>query len=169
MVAAAGLGVWFSRPALPGTVWAAALLCALVPDVDVVAFALGIPYEHMFGHRGITHSLTFAALLAALLVGSGLVGGTPGRARLWLLLFLATMSHGMLDALTSGGRGVAFFAPFDETRYFFPFRPIRVSPIGVTWLFSRRGAVVLATELIWVWLPTAAFVAGVLAWRRARP
>ena len=38
-------------------------------------------------------------------------------------------SHGVLDALTDGGPGVAFLAPFDDTRYFFPWRPIRVSPL----------------------------------------
>ena len=39
-----------------------------------------------------------------------------------LYLFLSTASHGVLDALTDGGLGVAFFSPFDQTRYFFPFR-----------------------------------------------
>lgn len=34
--------------------------------------------------------------------------------------------------LTDGGLGVAFFSPFDNKRYFLPWRPIRVSPISVT-------------------------------------
>jgi inner membrane protein len=41
-------------------------------------------------------------------------------------------SHGILDAMTDGGLGVAFFSPFDDTRCFFPFRPIKVSPIGLS-------------------------------------
>ncbi len=50
--------------------------------------------------------------------------------KVWLFLFVATISHGILDALTDGGLGVAFFAPFVNTRYFFPWTPIKVSPIG---------------------------------------
>jgi inner membrane protein len=70
-------------------------------------------------------------------------------------LFLSTLSHGILDALTSGGLGVAFFAPFDNSRYFFPWRPIRVSPISVSGFFSSRGLQVLRSELQWIWLPAA--------------
>jgi inner membrane protein len=87
-----------------------------------------------------------------------------------VLLFLCTASHGVFDAMTSGGLGVAFFAPFDETRYFFPWRPIRVSPIGFGF-FSRRGLAVLLSEIVWLWLP-ALFVAGVATvinrWGRKR-
>ena len=75
--------------------------------------------------------------------------------KLWLYLFLATISHGLLDAMTGGGLGVAFFAPFVNTRYFFPFRPIRVSPIGSSF-FSARGFTVLESEIIWIWIPSAA-------------
>src|SRR6267378_8050335 len=50
---------------------------------------------------------------------------TPG---LWRFFFLATASHGLLDAMTNGGLGVAFFAPFCDTRYFLPWQPIVVSP-----------------------------------------
>ena len=54
---------------------------------------------------------------------------------------------------------MAFFAPFDPTRYFFPWRPIEVSPIGVGF-FSARGLSTLTSEVFWVWLPTAALVAA---------
>jgi inner membrane protein len=52
----------------------------------------------------------------------------------WLVmfyLFAATVSHGLLDALTDGGLGVAFFSPFDTSRYFFPWRPISVCPMAL--------------------------------------
>jgi hypothetical protein len=35
-------------------------------------------------------------------------------------LFLATAGHGLLDAMTNGGLGLAFFSPFDNHRYFLP-------------------------------------------------
>lgn len=65
-------------------------------------------------------------------------GLSPGW--MWLYLFLATISHSLLDALTNGGMGVALFAPFDNRRFFFPFRPIEVAYFGVSWLFypTRR-------------------------------
>jgi inner membrane protein len=88
----------------------------------------------------------------------------------WLgFLFLVAVSHGLLDALTDGGLGVAFFAPFDGRRYFFPWRPIEVSPIGLGF-FSARGARTFLSELQWVWLPTGALVGAVEAvrWLRAR-
>ena len=66
--------------------------------------------------------------------------GTAGAACLWLSLFMATASHGVLDAMTDGGSGVAFLAPFDDTRYFLPWRPIPVSPIGVSRFFSGAGS-----------------------------
>jgi inner membrane protein len=70
--------------------------------------------------------------------------------------------------MTDGGLGIAFFSPFDRTRYFLPWRPIRVSPIGVASFFSRWGLEVLASELVYVWLPVAATVAGCRLWRSRR-
>src|SRR4029450_4848408 len=101
--------------------------CAILPDIDVIGFQFGVRYGDMLGHRGITHSITFAVAVSAVVALA-----SPGRPRwlAWLCLFLATVSHGLFDAMTDGGLGVAFFAPFSEARYFFPFRPIHVSPIG---------------------------------------
>jgi inner membrane protein len=123
----------------------------------------------VLGHRGITHSLAFAAVLAALVVALGFRGPrwTGRRPTLWLLLFLATASHGVLDAMTNGGSGIAFFAPFDDTRYFFPWRPIPVSPISLDRFLSERGLRVLQGEMLWVWLPAGLLVGlGTLARRR---
>jgi inner membrane protein len=74
--------------------------------------------------------------------------------RLSLFLFLACVSHGILDAMTNGGLGVAFFSPFSNARYFFPFQPIEVSPIGVGRFFSESGLLVLRSEAKWLWLPS---------------
>ena len=50
-----------------------------------------------------------------------------GRISLWTHFF-ASGVHGLLDAMTDGGLGVAFFSPFDNRRYFLPWTPIRVIP-----------------------------------------
>ncbi len=68
-------------------------------------------------------------------------------------LFACAASHGMLDALTNGGLGVAFFSPFEPRRYFFPWRPIAVSPLSVSRFLAGRGLRILAGELKWVVLP----------------
>jgi len=79
------------------------------------------------------------------------------RARVWIYLFLATASHGMLDAVTSGGGGIAFFAPVVNDRYFFPWRPILVSPMSIRRFFTARGLAILASEFRWVWVPAGLF------------
>ena len=206
----------------------------MLPDVDVIAFSLGIPYDDMIGHRGFTHSFFFAAIAGAVVTwhlrhrptsdshrptsdsyrpgsdshrsgsdshqpgsdshrpgsDSHRPGSDPHRPASdphrptsdshrpasdshWPALFLwftaVTASHGLLDALTNGGRGIAFFAPFSDHRYFFPWRPIQVSPIGVGF-FSPRGLRVLASEAQWIWLPSAIIaVSARLIRRRSSP
>jgi inner membrane protein len=73
--------------------------------------------------------------------------------RCFFVLFLAWASHGFLDALTTGGYGVAYFSPFSSKRYFFPWTPIQVSPMGIKSFFTAWGWSVFKNELIWVWLP----------------
>ena len=81
--------------------------------------------------------------------------------------FLVTASHGVLDALTDGGLGIAFFAPFDNSRYFFPWTPIKVSPIGISEFFTAYGMKVLVSELVWVGIPVGAGLIGItfIRWR----
>jgi inner membrane protein len=162
--------VGFYGAEIPQRVWVVGALCATAPDLDVIGFRFGVAYGDFLGHRGLTHSIPFAAALAAGIVGIGLPRGVPGLApgRLATYLFLATASHGLLDALTDGGLGVALLAPFDQTRYFFPVRPIRVSPIGVQPFFTQRGLAVLASEVAWVWLPSALLAVTALLYKRGR-
>jgi inner membrane protein len=158
----------FARPGVPLRLWWLGALGAMAPDLDVVAFALGVPYEHPLGHRGLWHSLPFAACAAAILAVLAFPRALPAfpRSRIWLYLFVAIASHGLLDAFTDGGLGVALLAPFDDRRIFFPVRPIAVSPIGVSAFLSARGLTVIGSELLFVWLPFAAL--GWALWRRAR-
>ena len=109
-----------------------------------------------------------AALLAGIIVGLAFRGGVAGMGPLylWLYLFLATASHGVLDAMTDGGLGVAFFAPFDNQRYFLPWRPIRVSPISIGRFFSERGIAVIRSEMLAIWVPSMLIAA--LGWALRR-
>jgi inner membrane protein len=138
--------------------WTIALVCSALPDVDVIGFSFGVRYGDLWGHRGMTHSILFAAIAG--IVAAMFLGGSRGQL-LWngTLLFLTTASHGFLDAMTNGGLGIAFFSPFDQTRYFLPWRPILVSPIGLGRFLSERGAAVLGSEIVFVWMP--AIVVGV--------
>ncbi len=115
---------------------------ALLPDLDVIAFALRVPYSAPWGHRGAAHSVLLAAA----------AGGLAGiLARSWRTAAIAiptVVSHGLLDTLTDGGLGIALFWPFSDARWFAPFRPIPVAPIGAGMLSSRGLHVIAAESLL---------------------
>lgn len=119
---------------------------SMLPDADVVAFAFGVEYEDPWGHRGATHSLVFAAVIGAAVAMTASRFGLR-RLKTWVLATLVVASHPLLDTLTDGGLGCALFWPFDLTRYFAPWRPIPVSPLGLEFL-SPSGAFVAAVEVI---------------------
>jgi hypothetical protein len=68
-------------------------------------------------------------------------------ARTVVFAILVLASHPLLDTMTDGGLGCALWYPIDLTRYFAPWRPIPVAPIGVH-LLTAEGARVVLTELI---------------------
>jgi len=170
-LAGLSIGTCFYRPRISKLAWVAGAACSVLPDIDVIGFRCGIHYGDFWGHRGFTHSLLFAALLACAAVAIMCRNKNLGIGRFPLLayLFLATASHGLLDAMTNGGLGVAFFSPFDNTRYFLPWRPILVSPISMHRFFSGRGYAILENELLWIWIPAILFGAIVLASKRMKP
>ncbi|HWY42982.1 MAG TPA: metal-dependent hydrolase [Candidatus Sulfotelmatobacter sp.] len=152
-----------------GRFWFLALFCSALPDADVVGFRFGIHYSDLWGHRGLTHSILFGAVVG-IAVGMLLGGTWVERVGQGFLLFLITCSHGMFDAMTNGGLGIAFFSPFDTTRYFFSWRPIQVSPIGAGWFFSTRGVNILLNGALIVWLPMLVVgfaIYGLRRWREA--
>ncbi len=171
VIAALELGAFFYKPGVPKRVWVVGAVCSVIPDIDVIGFRFGIRYGDFWGHRGFTHSLVFAAVLASAVVFLGFRAGLPNISRLsmWTYFFLATASHGLLDAMTDGGLGVAFFAPFDNHRYFLPWTPIRESPIGLGRFFTIRGSAVIRSELLWIWVPVGALVVSALLLRSRRP
>jgi inner membrane protein len=165
-IAAAAVAHAYPEQRLPPRFWVWTAVCSMLPDADVIGFAFGVRYADMLGHRGLSHSFVFAAVVGAIV--AALYGnGTPRRGLLAVYFATVTASHALLDALTDGGLGVALFAPFINERYFLPWRPIEVSPIGPNF-FSARGASVLASELQWIWVPSAAVVAGIWLVRRAK-
>ena len=132
------------RPVMPR--WAlpvTAGLWAVAPDLDTpLMFGLGIPRTSIFSHRGFFHSPLFLIVAATLL--AFLVAGNMGRRTLaWLALMWAVsaVTHPLLDMLTDGGSGVMLLLPVSTERYFFPWRPIRVSPLSITGFFGRAGPI----------------------------
>ena len=164
-VAAVALIVAFPEKAVPRRMMLLGAVCSMAPDIDVIGFRFGVHYGDLLGHRGLSHSFAFAAAFALLAMLAARLTPPAHRGLVWLYLFLATASHGLLDAITDGGLGVALLSPFDTTRYFFPFTPIEVSPIGARF-FSARGFSVLLCEFRWVWLPSIAFAAVAFSIRR---
>lgn len=143
----------FESPTMNVKLLMLAMICSILPDIDVIAFYLGIPYASPWGHRGFTHSIVFAAFLGLILTPFyRYLNSTPRL--VFYFCFGCCVSHGMLDALTNGGLGIAFFWPFSDERYFFPFRPVQVSPIGINSFFSEWGIRVLVSESVWILLPT---------------
>jgi inner membrane protein len=126
---------------------------SLVPDLDVVAFRFRIPYAAPFGHRGAAHSicaaLAFAsvAALATRMTPEQQAATGQTRPRLWLLCAVVAISHGLLDTLTDGGLGIALLWPLSNRRYFAPWEPIPVAPIGAGML-TAEGLRVLMTEAL---------------------
>lgn len=161
-VAVLGLGAVVAPARTPKRIWAWAVILALLPDLDVLGFSAGIPYAHPWGHRGMTHSALAAGVMTlAAWAWEGRRESALASWRMGAFLFLAALSHGLLDAMTSGGLGVGFALPFLDQRVFLPWRPIRVSPIGAAF-FSARGLRVLASEALWIGVP--AIVLGLLGW-----
>lgn len=128
--------------------WTAAAL-AMLPDADAL-FLRWVDYGAVCGHRGLTHGLAFAAAVSGL-ASWGLVrrtARTVNRRSTFALIFVAVASHGILDAFTNGGMGIAFFSPFVNDRYFMPWTPIPVAPLSARAMLTRAGAELLAWEAI---------------------
>ena len=132
----------------------------ILPDLDVAAFALGIPYADALGHRGASHSLLFAGSIA--LLGAALHSRcAPDHRRLPLWLFVCAASHPLLDALPRAAWALPCCGRGTMQRFFAPWRPILVSPFA-NGFFSARGMATLLSELRWVWLP---LFAGATLWK----
>lgn len=129
----------------------AAIFSTILPDFDIITFKFGIPYEHPLGHRGFSHSVLFSIIWALILM---FTLGRKNKLIWFIVIFLSTISHGILDAMTSGGRGVGFFIPFNNDRFLFTFREIIVSPLGIQKFFSTWGLRVILSEIKFIVIPS---------------
>jgi inner membrane protein len=136
---AVAIGTPLAAPTVTRRYWIAGVLCTVLLDLD----AIGRPFGwgdvvFLSGHRALTHSILFAAVLALAIGGIGFRDARwdGSRTRILTYLFLATASHGALDAFAAYGDGVAFLFPFSAVRYVAPWRPLR----GLN-------------EILWIWLP----------------
>ena len=127
----------------------AGAVCAVMPDLDIVGPS-GVGF--LGGHRGFTHSLTFAGLVG--LTSAYIVRKRPEwrGARLRLLLFIAaaTATHGCLDSLTSVSQGAQLLSPFSLQQFRVP--------------LLRRGV----EELVRLFLPSVVLAGLVLYVRGCR-
>ena len=170
MFVAGALGKTGFAGRMPARFWFLAAACSVVPDLDVIGREFGIRYRDLLGHRGFSHSLFFALIVGVLVVLFVFPAISRFSRKWWsmvLFFFAVTASHGLLDSLTDKGLGVAFFSPFDTTRYFLFWRPIQASPMSISRFFSQTGLQVLLNEMIWIWFPMIAVYAAVAVYYRA--
>jgi membrane-bound metal-dependent hydrolase YbcI (DUF457 family) len=106
--------------------------CAVVPDVDAIGrlfYGAGGDVAALGGHRGFTHSVTFAALLGLVISFVALIDQRfeGHRLRLGIFVAIATGFHGVLDVFTSIGATtspVQFLNPFSTRGYGISAHPI---------------------------------------------
>lgn len=154
-VSAIGFGNIFPKAIMQPKVFLIGITSSMLPDLDVISGYFGIWGLDMLGHRGMTHSIFFAALWASILV---FMFHRSDLARnlnlLFLYYFMCTVSHGLIDGMTNGGDGITYFAPFSSARYHLPWNMIQVSPLGAGAFFSEWGLRVIKSELIWIGIPS---------------
>lgn len=152
---------------VPASMLLVGALAAIAPDFDGIPYQFGSAGSGIWAHRGITHTALFALLM-------GLIG--LWLARWWKVprlagfawVFVCTLSHPLLDMMTSGGSGIALWWPLSTERFFSPWRPIAVSPIAADRFFSQRGVQVLVSELYNVWFPLLTLGLSIFALRHTR-
>ncbi len=157
----------------------AAVIGANLPDVDMVSRFWGSAVYLKY-HRGITHSILGATVLAALLAAAVYYFGSkrpepegePGVNARWLFItcWLATASHVLLDLTTS--YGIRLFLPFSSHWYAWDIEPIidpllwavLIAGLGLPFLFRliteevgaartgyRRGAIFSLCAMVALW------------------
>ena len=151
----------FAKEKLPLRYWGIAVFCSNIPDADVLGFNFGINYGSFFGHRGFFHSIFFALIVAFLAVLVLVRDYRLFSEKWWryvLFFFIIGASHGILDAFTDGGLGIALLSPFTSERFFFPWTPIPVSPIGLRSFIHYGGLQVIVWEILFIWFPLGAVI-----------
>jgi inner membrane protein len=142
--AAVGVAVMGRRTAA----WKAALwggVAGTLPDLDVFVDH-GDPIRNMVLHRAETHALFWLTLASLPLAAAGArIGGEWAHwRRWWLAVWLALVTHPLLDAMTVYGTRLAL--PFSDHPFgvgsIFIIDPLYTLPlvVGVAWAVRSRGA-----------------------------
>ncbi|WP_341888334.1 metal-dependent hydrolase [Variovorax sp. YR752] len=142
--AAVGVAVMGRRTAVwKAAVWGA--VAGTLPDLDVL-LDHGDPIRNMVLHRAETHApfwLTLFSLPFALLVAR-LSGEWAQWKRWWLAMWLALVTHPLLDAMTVYGTQLAL--PFSDHPYgvgsVFIIDPLYTLPLlaGTGWALAKKGS-----------------------------
>ncbi|HET7708587.1 MAG TPA: metal-dependent hydrolase [Sphingomicrobium sp.] len=141
---------------LPRRLALAGALLAVAPDVDVIGRAFDVPHFDLLGHRGVSHSL-LAALILALLAWPLIGRGRPFRSVLFL--FAAAASHGLADMATHGSKGIMLWWPLSQARYEWRLQPIEASGILARSVTDGSLPGLLLAEFLWLVLPALLLVA----------
>ena len=157
-MAGAAAGAFYQAPRHRRRVITLAAICAVAPDLDLIGWPLGISPYAPLGHRGLSHSIPFAVLLGGIAALAFLSDVTRHeRVAAAAALILATTTHSVLDALTTySPTGPAFWAPFSNHRYRFPWMPLTGAG-GFETDFGR--------EALYVCLPALVLILLIEWWR----
>jgi inner membrane protein len=134
---------------------------SILPDADLIPVALGAHDWGAIGHRGASHSLVTALMVG---LACGLFArrmGVPAL-RTAFAITVAVGSHGLLDTLGEGGRGIPLLWPFSSHRFMSPWRVLPDAPRVEDYL-SRAGIISLLSEFGY-FLPLMVYV----LWPRKR-
>ncbi|MEA2700812.1 MAG: inner membrane protein [Myxococcales bacterium] len=128
---------------------------SLLPDADLLLACFGVHDAGAVGHRGASHSLVTALMIG---VACGYFARRMGLAplRTAVAITIAVGSHGLLDALGEGGRGIPLFWPITTHRFMFPWRFLPDAP-RINDYLSKDGAFRLISEFCY-FLPMMAYV-----------
>lgn len=159
------ISVGLGRNTIPRSLLWLGVAASVIPDVDVVSWWLGIPFGSPWGHRGFTHSLCFAALLALACCGLWQYG-RQHPLRVFSFIFIAAASHGLLDACNLRGNGVMLLWPFSDELWHSPWRFIAISPLDPSHLTNGRWLHIMLSEWLYLWLPAAVLAASLILLRR---
>lgn len=154
--------------------WRAALwggLCGTLPDLDVL-IDHGDPIRNMTLHRTESHSLFYLTLAAPAL--AWVISAIEGRGqfrRWWLCVWLALITHPLLDLLTVYGTQLGL--PFTDTPFFtgsvFVIDPVvTLALVGGLALALVRGPPGWRANLIGLAIATAYLAWGLVAQHQAR-
>jgi inner membrane protein len=134
-----------------------------IPDIDTVTQWFDHQGMYQMWHRGITHSLFFIPVWAALLVGVCFLLWKTKDWRLWLIAFVSVGLHVLVDLSNSWGTGI--LEPFSQGRYSIgtlPYQDVVINVlmligfVTLPWIKSNASYRVFRT----IWLLMALYTAA---------